>query len=424
MKKKIFTTLFVAFSLLLAKAQNPIDSTEVSLSIINTEKSDLEIVKDFHRTASPYFKDPKAPRFLLYDRQKKVAFGIGGIIRVRTAYNFSGISNSSSGFVPYSISVPTNSAEKNDFKINTNKSTLFFKLMGDNSKIGKYMAYVSGNFSGNNNNFTLKDAYVSFLGFTIGQTWSTFNDIAAVPPTVDYQGPNGAAMMRTGQIRYTHKLNDQISFAVAVEQSQSTGTYENSLNEKTTQSIPDIPLYIQYSWGKDFASHIRVSGVMKNINYRNLVKDKTETETALGVQLSTKVGITPLIEFYGQINYGNGIAPYINDLSGHGLSIVNNPNHDGRMYALEAMGWFSQVKFNLSKNVFTSLGYSQAKIFPKSGTFSDQEYRYGQYLVGNVFYNITNNIQLGAEYLWGNRVNMGGQSSAANCIQTLVKFNF
>lgn len=405
-------------------AQEQTDPDEITLKIISTKDKGISIVEDFHETMSKHFRDPKAPRFLLYDQKREIAFGVGGYVRVRTAYDFGGSPTNSFGFIPYDIPVPSDPLTKNSFNMDASKSTIFFKLLGNNDSVGQFQAYVSGNFTGPGNSFVWNDLYVTLLGFTVGRTWSTFNDLSAVPPTVDFQGPNGAAEMRTTQIRYSKNITKSLSFAIAAELPKTTGTYVSLQTAETSQRIPDIPAYLQYNWGSKLESHVRISGVMRNMNYYDVLTSKTETATGFGGQLSSNIELNSFLEFYGQVTYGKGIAQYINDLSGNGLSLVKNPNKIGKMDAQEALAWFAQMQFNLTKSVFTTVGYSQAKVFPKDGVALDSQYRYGQYIVGNVFYNVGSDFQIGLEYLWGNRVNIGGERAPANCIQTLVQFNF
>jgi hypothetical protein len=416
--------VFFMFAQINSYAQEQTDPEEITLKIISTKDKGISIVEDFHETMNQHVREPKAPRFLLYDQKREVAFGIGGFVRVRTAYDLGGSLSNSFGFIPSDISVPVNPLTKNGFNMDASKSTIFFKLLGNNSDIGQYQAYVAGRFTGPGNSFAWTDIYVTLMGFTVGHTWSTFNDLSAVPPTVDFQGPNGAAEMRTTQIRYSRNINKNLSFAIAAELPKTTGTFVPQQTAETSQRIPDIPAYLQYNWGNKLESHIRLSGVMRNMNYYDLLTSKTETQTAFGGQLSTNIEFSSLLEFYGQVTYGKGIEQYINDLSGNGLSLVRNPNRAGKMDAQEALAWFAQMQFNLTKSVFTTVGYSQAKLFPKDGAALGSQYRYGQYVVGNVFYNFGSDFQLGLEYLWGNRVNMNGDKAPANCIQTLIQFNF
>ena len=429
MKKRIFIPVlaFLYLTCLSVSAQS--GSAEESIKIISTDGNELEIVNSFKETAGKHFTDPKAPRFLLYDQKRDVAFGIGGSVRLRTAYDFSGSPTSSDAFIPYAIPVSGNRLNKDGFRMNANNSTLFFKLLGNNDKIGQYQLYISGVFNGDGNAFTLQDAYMKVYGFTIGRTWSTFNDPSAVPPTIDWQGPNGAAEMRTEQIRYERNITDDLSFGVAAELSQTTGRYGQSIKDlEMSQRIPDVPAYVQYAFGANKGSHVRLAGVLRNMNYLNEVKDKTEYATGYGVQLSSKIVATPLFTFYGQMNYGNGIGQYINDLSGNGLSLVAAADNaaTGKMKAVEAMGWFAQGQVNITSSLFATLGYSQARIFPKSDKLdlAGTNYRYGQYVVGNVFYNLTSDLQVGLEYLYGERVNINKEKGHANRVQALVQFNF
>lgn len=429
MKKYIFSLLIFAFVVIYqsAMAQDQNIETSESLSIISTKDTTIEIVKEFQTTSSLLFTDPQVPRYLIYDKKRDVAFGIGGYFSMRAMYDFDGSPTSGASFIPYSIDLKSNSMTRNQIRLNASHSTIFFKVLGNNSKIGQFQAYISGNFSGKNNSFILDDAYIKLLGFTIGRTWSTFNDLAVVPPTVDFQGPNGAAKMRTEQIRYSGNLSKDLSFGVAVEMPQSTGRYGQSINDlEMSPRIPDIPLYLQYSFGENQSSHIRVAGVLRNMNYLNEINNKTEYATAVGMQVSTKTSISPLFTFYGQLTYGKGTAQYISDLQGVGLSLVADASNNGKMKAVETMGWLTQLQINISKKLYTTFGYSQASVLSKTRELAlpESTYHYGQYIVGNVFYAFTKDIQMGAEYVYGKRVDMDGSKGSANRVQAMIQLNF
>jgi hypothetical protein len=53
----------------------------------------------------------------------------------------------------------------------------------------------------------------------------------------------------------------------------------------------------------------------------------------------------------------------------------------------------------------------------------DDQYKYGQYLCNNVFYSI-GQLQVGVEYLWGARKNMGGAFAHDNRLQVMAQINF
>lgn len=431
MKKKIFAFTLASFFIASYSANAQTSINEESLIEESANNDSITVVEAFKQTMGEHFTDPKAPNLIHYDKKKNMAIGLGGNIRVRSSYDFDGSPSNTMGFVPYSIPVPGDKLTRNRFATDAGNSTLFFKVLGEHAKLGQYQLYISGNFSGENNAFVLEDAYIKMLGFTVGRTWSTFNDLSAIPPTVDYQGPNGAAEMRTEQVRYSRNFTDKLSFGVAAELSQTTGRFGQSIKDlEMSQRVPDVPMYLQYAFGSNNSSHVRLAGVLRTMNYMNEVKDKTEYTSGYGVQMSTKLNVCTFFTLYGQMTYGEGVAQYINDLSGNGLSLVSavaDPTDPtGKMKAVEAMGWFVQGQVNITPNLYATVGYSQAKIFPGSDkiVLPETTYRYGQYIVGNLFYNVTSDLQVGIEYLYGDRVNINGEKGHANRIESLIQFNF
>lgn len=394
-----------------------------SLILINTNNSELEIAKLFIKSMGQSLSEPKAPSFLFYSKRHNVAFGMGGFVRLRTSMNFGGSPTNTYGFIPNSIPVPADPTSNAKFFMDPSKSTLFFKLIGDDESLGRYEAYISGEFTGNNYSFVLNDAYVKFNRFVVGRTWSTFTDVRAIPPTVDFQGPNGASSLRTSQIRYTQPLGRGWEFAAAIEMPHITATYTD-YTEAITQRIPDIPAYFQYSWGFEGKSHVRAAAVLRNMNYRDLKDDQNRSVTGFGVQFSNNIVLSDNVEIFSQIDYGKGIAQYINDLQGMGVSMLYNPNNVGRMRAGETLSWYANLKYNFTKSIYATAGYSQARVYNYDDSASDDAYRYGQYVVANLFWDINNSFQFGVEYLWGDRVNFDNETNHANCIQAMMQFNF
>ena len=77
-------------------------------------------------------------------------------------------------------------------------------------------------------------------------------------------------------------------------------------------------------------------------------------------------------------------------------------------------------------SVFVSTTYSMSRLYSENGYPNDQpsSYRYGQYLVTNVFWNVTPNMQVGAEYLRGWRTDFNNSTHHANRMNLLVQYSF
>jgi hypothetical protein len=122
--------------------------------------------------------------------------------------------------------------------------------------------------------------------------------------------------------------------------------------------------------------------------------------------------------------YGEGVTRYINDLMGSGLDFTPRPNDPTRVQATPMYGWQVAAQINILPNLFVSGGYSTASVIKKNGTYSEDMYKQGQYIFGNVFWNLTPRFVLAAEYLYGSRKNMDGNKAHANRINLLAKYSF
>ena len=60
----------------------------------------------------------------------------------------------------------------------------------------------------------------------------------------------------------------------------------------------------------------------------------------------------------------------------------------------------------------------------RNGFYAENEYREGQYIFGNIFWNITPRFKLAGEYLYGTRENMDGLKNHANRANLMVQYNF
>ncbi len=72
------------------------------------------------------------------------------------------------------------------------------------------------------------------------------------------------------------------------------------------------------------------------------------------------------------------------------------------------------------------MAYSQVSVWDKADYFAQapETYRLSQYVVGNLFYNISPAFQVGIEYLYGMRKNADHRIGFAHRAQLLVQFNF
>lgn len=416
--------LSMGFLSIHAQAQKVVieDDEPNSIMFVSIDKAGDEVIRIMNETQSPRFHDPRAPRFLLTDQKGKFALGIGGYVKATAEYDFGGISDDVD-FYPSLIPNKGASNVRNQFQMDVTTSTIFLKLVGHTGKLGDFVVYTAGNFRGDGKTFELQNAYASFLGFTIGYDYGVFMDAAALPPTIDFAGPNGQIFYRSTQFRYEHAFGKGWKAGIGVEMPVVDGITNQYVNI-TKQRMPNFPAYLQYGWNK--SSHIRLAGIVRSMTYDDLEVNKAESKAGWGVMAATTFNLCRKVNFFGQAAYGRGIGQYLNDLSNLNVDIVPDPAKKGRMDVLPMMGWYAGLQYNISPKVFVSSTYSMSRLYSENdypATPSDQ-YRYGQYLVANLFWNATPNLQLGAEYLRGWRTDFNGDTRHANRMNLAVQYNF
>lgn len=425
MSKLGFLSIVCSFVFLgfFSRSASANDIVEVPERVIflKGDSSDMagDMVVVLYDTKNLHFRDPSAPRFLFVDREGNTALGIGGFVEGVAQYDFNGAVDGA-GFTTFNIPVPRDPSLVNRLGADATHSTIFLQLVR-RTRFGMLSGYVQTNFSGDNNSYgvKVKQAYVRLGGVTFGLTYSTFSDPSAGVPTIDYQGPSGEIGTKNLIVQYRKSFGGKFSAALGIENPESTYTDEDGLCRKINQRFPDIPLYFQYDTGRN--GHIRVSGIFRNLSYRNLVKGKNKFVPGWGVQLSGLVTPFNRTTIYGQCAYGKGIGQYVNDLSGFGYDLISAG--DGTMVAPKDLAIVAGAKYNFNDKFFISASYSLNRVYD-DGSLGATAYKRAEYIVVNGFYTLGYGFQVGAEYLYGTRHNLDGLQGSANRVEAMVKYSF
>lgn len=402
------------------------DDGKVDLVFSDTD-GDQNIYEYFINNAPKEFDTPGVPRFAVRGKEGKFLLGIGALIKGTASFDWGNPIDDPSNFTTYDIPMGHTPGNGGLFQSSFSHSNIFLNFIGLPGTDNQLGAYIGGHFTGPGNAFKLHHAYLKYRGVLVGHTHSLFTDGAATPPTIDCEGPNGDVSVTNDVIQYTGELAPGFTGGIGLEMpmaSATVGKYSYMVNQR----IPDIPIMVQYSWGKKGQSWVRFSAIVRNMQYRDMVDDKNRDRVGWGLQLSGSAELVPNLRAYYQAAYGKGISSYFQDLTGEGYDMAPDPEMSGRLEAVEAWGGYVGLQYNFSKKCFVSCTYSQLRdymhnfdnILPGWNT----DYKYAQYVAANVFYNVNSFLQVGAEYLWGRRVDMNEISRHDNRINCMAKVNF
>lgn len=389
----------------------------------NSNASSYEVMKAMYEANGRHFQDPRAPRFLFLDRKGRVALGIGGYVKATLSCDIGGIANNRD-FVTADIPTPPQPDMRNQIMMDASTSRIFFKLVGRNTGIGDFTVYIESDFRGTGDGYygmRLRQAYIDMWRIRAGRSWSTFCDVAAVPPTIDFQGPSGSILALNTMVQYTQPLGKHWRMVAAAEMPSATYTTHPMYNRPINQRVPDFTSYTQYEWNNG-KSHIRLSNIIRALSYRNLVAEENAVAVCWATQLSGVVEFSPHITLYFQGAYGRGYADYINDLSGYGYDLIPG-KHNGELIPPYIMGAVGGLKYTIRPNLFISAAYSQCRLFDEP-SLSATSYHFGQYAVANIFYSPIANCTVGLEYIYGNRHDMNNVMGSAHRINGMVQYHF
>lgn len=403
------------------------DSTIRSHQIIQFGKNqDLSqdsidnLVREFYVDQFRHFQDPLAPYFLFMSKDSRLAMGIGGMVRMRGYFDWGG-AIPAPGFAPYLIPMTPDPLKERQFGTSPAGTSLFFRVIGRNKALGEYQLYIEANFNGyETRDFRLKKAYAVINDWTIGYASSTFSDPAALPPTVDAQGPNVKMSATNVLVRYMHSFRSGWSFAASVETPSTSISTDDVHTEKVTPYIPDFAVFGQYQWGM---SHVRLAAILRSLPYRDVLAEKNRNVTGYGFQISTISAIGRNMTIYGAFNAGKGYAGLGGDWLMGRYDLVPSENDPGHLYAPLSYGGYLAFQYNFKPNIFSSITAGAARYEPE-GTPLPSEYRRGLYFAANVFWNLTERIQVGAEFNLGQRQDFSHQTKWAKRVGALAMFSF
>lgn len=281
----------------------------------------------------------------------------------------------------------------------------------------KYGALKSGYT--NSYNPRLRHGYGELAGdwgtLLIGQTWSTFMNLDALPETVDFNGHGSAQLARQAMVRYTADLGAAGSLAVAAEDPATMISFDNPQSNNSIDKRPDV--VVAWTKGGDFGS-FGVQLISAGFSYDDNAgtkADKNGTGYSVGGML--KIGARDTLQ--GNYTGGKGISRYV-------PSANYNPEvfSGGEIKLAEVSAYTLGWAHAWTDTVRTNLSYGLTKIDDDYKTVGPNENEQVKLAFGNVFWGITKNTEFGLEYAAGQRKLFNGQSGSYSRVQASAHYSF
>lgn len=310
----------------------------------------------------------------------------------------------------------------------------------EQTKLGEIRAFVEGDFRGDGDTLRLRHAFGQFRAFLAGKTWSTLMDVDARPEEVDLEGMNGEVLLRHSQIRWSPEFGKDYQLKLALEDPQTDVLNGQSQRGRfdLVASLNRMPLGPLGRW------NYRVGFVVRNLKANSPTADPDDNLGTLASDSTTGWGITSggrqPVTWWGdngdsivwQLTYGKGIGHYINDLQsiGGGDAVFDS---EDKLHALPVLAGYVTYQHIWPKTwwVFKKwpgilrsnflFGWVDINTFD----FQDgSDYSGTLRASANLFYNPTEHVSVGMEFLWGKRWNADKSEGTATQFQFAARYTF
>lgn len=352
------------------------------------------------------------------------ALRIGGYVKSSTIYNFDPLQNEDR-FIVGSIPVGNDNSSQ-DVEARTvltaAQSRLNFDLR-EPTEVGLMRAFIEGDFAGDGDTFRLRHAFGQWNRVLAGKTWSAFMDTEASPEEVDFEGLNGRIHVRQAQVRFSPSVGK----AYALELSMENPDPEVQ-NGQGASRMPDFVVAARFAPNNRLHLKLGLLGRQIRAQQDAGVGTGVEKKFAGGLNVSGRLS-TPLFDardnLVFQFNAGNGIGRYVNDLSSIGDfdGIFNTGNGKLELFDIVA-GYVSWQHWWGAGSKFRS-NFTIGAVGIDNPDIADGEaYKSTLRFSSNIFWAPIRRVDLGAEYLWGERKNEDGQTGDATQIQLAARYRF
>lgn len=270
----------------------------------------------------------------------------------------------------------------------------------------------------------LRQAWVSWDNWLIGQAWSNFVDLSAYPEGMTLSSLVGRSMLRQGQIRYTQPLGggDKLIFSLENPDTDfNLGTPAPGSNASEDDSIPDI---VGTYFNKTDFGHVRASFVFRSLGVDTEVTDGvgngiSNSTVGWGIGLSSKINFSENLNLKLNLNGGDGIGRYI----------YNNPwraailTSEGKLETETTWAGNFMVQYKLNKMRY-NLGYGIIDIDVDEDLVVGSVNKEITTFHANAIYTVASGLDVGAGITQASRTVVSGDKGDITRLMFYVKKSF
>ena len=257
----------------------------------------------------------------------------------------------------------------------------------------------------------IRHAFITYDNWTVGQTWTTFQNPGALPENLDFVGAaEGTPFVRQTIVRYTNG-----GFQFAIENPETTVT-PNGGGARITSGSGMVPDFVaRYNFKTEGGAKFTVAGLARQLNVE--IDNLDTQEMGYGVSFT---GVIPVGDDDIKLSAtaGDGLGRYM------ALNYANAGVLDanGEIETISSYGGFASYRHwgtDLWRSSFTLSGFKADNNDALTGGEVNKE-SYSAYI--NLLYSPIKPMTVGVEYMYAENTKQNGDSGELNRVIFSVKY--
>lgn len=269
---------------------------------------------------------------------------------------------------------------------------------------------------------TFRRGFIQYGNLLMGQEWSTFQNVAALPESTDFVGPlEGTVFNRQGIIRYTQGLGRNLELALAIENPETEILVGDAAGygDFDDDDLPDFVARLNWS---PALGKFSVAGIARKLR----VEAQGQSASAFGWGVSGS-GIVPFgpddrHDLRFMATYGQGIGRYL------GLGYVADavlPAPGADLEVIDNFAGFAALKLGWTKTLrSTVMGGYQWAGYPEGVMVNGLANKSAWSAAANLFWSPANKFDVGIEYRHAVRDTVSGADGSMDRIEFAAKYSF
>ena len=265
----------------------------------------------------------------------------------------------------------------------------------------------------------LRHAYIVYGNLLVGQTWTTVAEMSSLPFTIDFGAGDALFGTRTPQVRWQQDVNSSWSWAVGLEQLQTSGIYNpENLGGSASPQLPVLAGRLTHHRSNGVRT---LAALVQQLRWdgEGVGPDATATGWALVFAGRQNFGRSDFLTW--NLAYGNGTADTIMALTGSDANANLTP--DGRLVTRQGYSAALGLGHTWSDTLSSNLAYAWTDL-EDIGERAPDAIQSGSVGHLNLIWAPHEKLSTGIELMWGMRENADDDDGDAARVQTMVKYTF